>query len=275
MYQLSKLTDKLHAGNTAIGSHVAFDSPFVTEMIAGAGFDYIWIDAEHGAYSRSDIQLHLLACRAAGAVSFVRVPNKDPDFIKSVLDMGADGIIVPMVNTAEDARKAAASTHYPPAGIRGMGLRRACNYGIWDKDEYIGNTNKFVWTVVQIEHIDAMRELEEMVRVPGIDAFIVGPNDFSMSMWTGEWRYTPQDEEVQARFDEIAATVCRSGKYLGVSGFCTEPFISQWVKRGASLISLNFDFQYVVSGAKNALDTAKKTLEECCHAGSSNSTRLL
>lgn len=116
MYNLDKITSKLEAGELAVGSHVAFDSPFLTEMIAGAGFDFIWIDAEHGALDRRDIQTHLLACRAAGAAGLVRVPSKDPDGIKGVLDMGADGVIIPMVNTVEEARQLR-----PPRIIRLMG----------------------------------------------------------------------------------------------------------------------------------------------------------
>ena len=131
MYNAHKITDKVAAGKLAIGSHVGFDSPFVTEMIAGCGFDFIWIDGEHSAIDRKDIQNHLMACRAAGAAGIVRVPWNDPVIIKAILDMGADGIVVPMVCSLEEAKQAAAATHYPPDGIRGMGTRRAVNYGIW------------------------------------------------------------------------------------------------------------------------------------------------
>lgn len=91
MYNAHKITDKVAAGKLAIGSHVGFDSPFVTEMIAGCGFDFIWIDGEHSAIDRKDIQNHLMACRAAGAAGIVRVPWNDPVIIKAILDMGADG----------------------------------------------------------------------------------------------------------------------------------------------------------------------------------------
>ena len=94
MYNAHKITDKVAAGKLAIGSHVGFDSPFVTEMIAGCGFDFIWIDGEHSAIDRKDIQNHLMACRAAGAAGIVRVPWNDPVIIKAILDMGADGSIV-------------------------------------------------------------------------------------------------------------------------------------------------------------------------------------
>ena len=96
MYNAHKITDKVAAGKLAIGSHVGFDSPFVTEMIAGCGFDFIWIDGEHSAIDRKDIQNHLMACRAAGAAGIVRVPWNDPVIIKAILDMGADGIVVPL-----------------------------------------------------------------------------------------------------------------------------------------------------------------------------------
>ena len=119
MYNAHKITDKVAAGKLAIGSHVGFDSPFVTEMIAGCGFDFIWIDGEHSAIDRKDIQNHLMACRAAGAAGIVRVPWNDPVIIKAILDMGADGIVVPMVCSLEEAKQAAAATHsgvWAPAG---------------------------------------------------------------------------------------------------------------------------------------------------------------
>ena len=109
MYNAHKITDKVAAGKLAIGSHVGFDSPFVTEMIAGCGFDFIWIDGEHSAIDRKDIQNHLMACRAAGAAGIVRVPWNDPVIIKAILDMGADGIVVPMVCSLEEAKQAAAA----------------------------------------------------------------------------------------------------------------------------------------------------------------------
>lgn len=260
MYKLSNITQKLEQGQLAIGSHVAFDSPFLTEMIAGVGFDFVWVDAEHGALDKKDIQLHLLACRAAGAAGLVRVPSHDPNFIKNVLDMGADGVIVPMVNTAEQARAVAAATHYPPVGIRGMGLRRVCNYGLWDKADYIENSAAHYWTIAQIEHVDAMEELEAIAAVPGIDAYVIGPNDFSTSMSTLTHRGTADDPEAQRCFDEIARCLQAAGKPFGVSGLCSEEFVHQWVRRGAAFLSVNFDFHYIISGAKATLAQVRKSI---------------
>ena len=195
MFNLQKITDKIAAGKVPVGSHVGFDSPFLTEALAGCGFDFIWIDAEHSAIDKKDIQNHLLACRAAGVAGIVRVPWNDHVFIKSVLDMGADGIIVPMVRSLEEARTAAAATHYPPNGVRGMGTRRAVNYSMWDKAEYTANEDKHIWTIVQIEHVDVVKDLEAIAALPGISGFVIGPNDYAMSMNTQEHRYTAASPE--------------------------------------------------------------------------------
>lgn len=175
MYNAHKITDKVAAGKLALGSHVGFDSPFVTEMIAGCGFDFVWIDGEHSAIDRKDIQNHLMACRAAGAAGIVRVPWNDSVIIKAILDMGADGIVVPMVCSLEEAKQAAAATHYPPDGIRGMGTRRAVNYGIWDKNEYVANTDKYILTIVQIEHIDVVKDRRRLPSCLGLAVSSWGP----------------------------------------------------------------------------------------------------
>ena len=261
MYNAHKITDKVAAGKIALGSHVGFDSPFITEMIAGCGFDFIWIDGEHSAIDRKDIQNHLLACRAAGVAGIVRVPWNDPVIIKAVLDMGADGIVVPMVCSLEEARQAAAATHYPPYGIRGMGTRRAVNYGIWNKDEYVADTDKYILTIVQIEHIDVVKDLPEISKLPGISGFVVGPNDFCMSMNTPERTYTVNDPEVKEQFDKIGEALAGSGKLFGVSGACSEAFVQDWVRRGVNYISMNFDFNYIVSGAQEVLRTSHSVLK--------------
>lgn len=256
-YGIQKLAQKIQNQRLAIGSHVGFDSPFATEMIANQGFDFIWIDAEHSALDKKDIQTHLLACRAAGAAGIVRVPWNDHTFIKGILDMGADGIIIPMICSYEEAAAAVAATHYPPAGIRGMGTRRACGYGEWDKPAYVADSDSHVWTILQIEHIDVVKDLERIASLPGVSAFVIGPNDFSMSMNTLERSYKPGDSEVKAQFDKIAEILKKTGKPFGVSGAYSESFVRDWIARGVSFISMGFDFNYVVNGAKAVMDGTK------------------
>jgi len=256
-YSIQKLIQKISEKKLIIGSHVGFDSPFVTEMIANQGFDFIWIDAEHSALDKKDIQSHLLACRAGGAAGIVRVPWNDHTFIKGILDMGADGIIIPMICSYEEAVTAIAATHYPPAGIRGMGTRRACGYGEWDKPSYVADMDSHVWTILQIEHINVVKDLERIAALPGVSALVVGPNDFSMSMNTTERSYKPSDPEVMEQFDLIADILRKSGKPFGVSGAYSEAFIRDWTARGVSFISMGFDFNYVINGAKAVINGAK------------------
>ena len=233
----------------------------MTEALAGCGFDFIWIDAEHSAIDKKDIQNHLLACRAAGAAGIVRVPWNDHVFIKSVLDMGADGIIVPMVRSLEEAKMAAAATHYPPNGVRGMGTRRAVNYSMWDKAEYTANEDKHIWTIVQIEHVDVVKDLEAIAELPGISGFVIGPNDYAMSMNTQEHRYTAASPEAKAEFDKIGEILRKTGKPFGVSGAYSEQFVKDWLGRGANWLCMNFDFNYIVNGGKAVLKGTHETLD--------------
>ena len=248
-----------------LGSHIGFDSPFVTEMLAGCGFDFIWIDAEHGALDKKDIQLHLMACRAGGVAGIVRVPWNDFVFIKGILDMGADGIIVPMIRSAKEAEQAVAATTYPPEGIRGMGVRRAVNYGLDNVDDYIVNARQKIWTIIQIEHIDIVKDLDIIAQMPGVSGFVVGPKDFSMSMVKNGRPCTPNDPEVKEQFDKVGAVLSKYGKPFGVSGAYSEAFVKEWVKRGVNFISMNFDFHYITQGAKAVIKGTHQNLTDAGH----------
>lgn len=262
MYATHSLNEKLAQGTMIIGSHVGFDSPFATEMLGGCGFDFIWIDAEHGALDKKDIQLHLMACRAAGTAGIVRVPWNDPVFIKGVLDMGADGIIVPMIKNIGEAEAAASATAYPPVGIRGMGVRRACNYGLWNVEEYVGSTREKIWTILQIEHVDMVADLERIAALPGVTGFVVGPKDFAMSMVKDGRACTPSDPEVQEQFDRVGDILSRYNKPFGVSGLYSEAFVRDWTRRGVNFLCMNFDFHYIVQGGKAVLAGARKDLAD-------------
>ena len=259
---IQNIMKKIDENKMLLGSHVAFDSPFITEMLAGCGFDMIWIDAEHGALDKKDIQLHLMACRAAGVGGIVRVPWNDFVFIKGVLDMGADGIVVPMIRNLEEAKLAVAATTYPPEGVRGLGVRRAVNYGLGDRDDYINNARQKIWTIVQIEHIDAVAELDAILRLPGVSGCVVGPADFAMSLPKKNGRYcTPADPESKEQYDRIGAIASKSGKPFGISGAYSEEFVKDWVRRGVNFMFMNFDFHFVVNGGKAVIRDTHRILD--------------
>ncbi len=268
MYNTPKLNEKIAAGKMVLGSHIGFDSPFITEMLAGCGFDFIWIDAEHCAIDRKDIQMHLLACRAAGAAGIVRVPSADPSFIKGVLDMGADGIVIPLMPDLASCEKAVLGAMYPPEGIRGLGVRRACNYGLWSRDEYVATAREKIWTIIQVEQQTLVKDLDAVAQLPGVSGFVVGPNDFAMSMTkkdekTGQMRAcTPSDPEVREQYDLIGKTLSKYKKPFGVSGVHSEQFVKDWTARGVNFICQNFDFHYIVNGGKAVLADTKKILKD-------------
>lgn len=165
----------------SIGSWITLNHPSIAEIMADAGFDWLCIDMEHSVTDYFEAQQLIIAIQGKGIKAYVRVGENNPCIIKRVLDAGADGIIVPMVNNKEDALKAVQSVKYQPQGKRGVGLARAQKYG-FGFDEYKNTTIKNIKIIAQIEHIEAIKNLEEIITVEGIDGTIIGPYDLSGSM---------------------------------------------------------------------------------------------
>jgi 2-keto-3-deoxy-L-rhamnonate aldolase RhmA len=260
MYGLKPLQEKLKKNELRIGTHVAFESPFFTEALGGIGFDFVWIDGEHGAIDSLDIEHHVMACRAAGAASFVRVPWAEIYLVKKVIDMGADAIVFPMICSKEDAEKAVSFCRYPPAGIRGFGIRRACNYQLDDKTDYIKNSDSRVWKIMQIEHINGFKNLEEIAGLEGVDSICFGPNDFACSLgYVG----TPYgQEETLDYFRTGVEKVKRSGKPVGVSIGYDNSAVKFWMGLGVDWIGIGQDFNFMTAMAVNAFNDAKRIAKE-------------
>jgi len=167
--------------NISIGSWITINHPSIAEIMAVAGFDWLCVDMEHSVTDYFEAQLLIATIQSKGLKAFVRVGENNTRIIKRVLDAGADGIIVPSVNSKNDAVKAVNAVKYPPTGERGIGLARAQGYGLgfeYYKNEIATN----ITLIVQIEHINAVRNLEEILSVDGIDGTLIGPYDLSGSM---------------------------------------------------------------------------------------------
>jgi 2-keto-3-deoxy-L-rhamnonate aldolase RhmA len=149
--------------------------------MAGTGYDWVFIDMEHSPFDLKSLQHVLIAFNGRPTVPIVRVPWNDRIRIKQVLDLGAEGILVPMVCSVAEARAAVAATKYPPQGVRGFGPWRASDY-YRQTDEYIRKANDGILVVVQIEHEDGVHQIEEILDVPGIDVVCLGPMDLSGTM---------------------------------------------------------------------------------------------
>ena len=178
------LKEKIRNGELTVGSWITLGNTGIAEIMANAGFDWLVVDLEHTTISLEQAGELIRTIELVGVPALVRLTSNDVNQIKRVMDAGAHGIVVPMVNTPDDAVTAVAATRYPPNGIRGVGLARAQGYGTTFKNylEWQSDMDDGPIVVVQIEHIDAVTNLKEILDVPGVDAFIVGPYDLSCSM---------------------------------------------------------------------------------------------
>ena len=207
-----EMKEKMRRGEASIGSWMSMAHPSIAEILAMAGYDWVVIETEHTAIDVSEVLGLIIAIEQRGAVPLVRLAWNDPIQAKAVLDSGAAGVLVPMINTKADAELAVRMTKYPPLGFRGVGLARAQGYGE-RFDEYVKNADSDTLLMVMIEHQDAVTNIEEILSVPGIDGTFIGPYDLSMSL--GIPGQTGNREVVAAKRKVRDATLAR-GLIAGV-----------------------------------------------------------
>jgi len=175
------LKEKLKKNELTIGSWITLGHTAIAEIMAKTGFGWLTIDMEHSVITLHQTQQLIQIIELSGVVPLVRVGENNPNIIKRVMDAGAHGVIVPMINTKEDAIKAVNAVKYPPVGKRGVGLARAQGYGL-EFEKYKKWVNKGSIVIVQIEHISAIENLKSILSTPGVDGSIIGPYDLSGSM---------------------------------------------------------------------------------------------
>ena len=243
---LEKFKSTIASGKTAIGAVISLSDFAVCECAGDCGLDFVWIDAEHSPHTLDIIKGHVTACRGTGCAPFVRVCANDPGVLKPVLDLAPAGVIIPMVNSAEEAEAAVSACRYPPRGIRGCGVRRAVRYGSTDLFEYLKKSDSEPLVIVQIEHIDAIKNLDAILKVPGLDCICIGPCDLSGSM--GILCQT-EDAELNKVIDEICRKTKAAGKMLGTA---SGP-LSRWQERGVDWIAMGSDWGFMAQGFRNML----------------------
>ena len=259
MTKAGKIMEKLRRREVVLGGHAFFSDPQITESMGAHGYDFIWIDGEHSAFHLGTILGHIMAAASAGAATLVRVAWNDPVLVKPILEMGPDGVILPMVSSPEEAERAVEACSYPPRGVRGFGPRRACGYGAVDTAEYLKDVDDSFLRIVQIEHIKAVDALEEILQVPGVDLIMVGPNDLSASVGCiGQTRHS----DALCQFDRIAEICARTHKPFGVSlGISDRDSIRDWIKRGATMIGCGDDVGFISRGCRETLEFLNGCLE--------------
>jgi len=234
------------------GMHILLGDPCITELCGKIGFDFLWIDTEHAPTDHQVLLNHLIAATAARCDTIVRVPWNDAVMAKRVLEMGPIGILFPMINTAEELDAAMKATLYPPEGNRGFGPIRAVDYGVMDQREYIchGSREDMI-RCVQIETKMAVENLDEMVKNPWVDAFIIGPCDLSASIGQLYRIY----EKPTIDLIRLAAKKVRdAGKSMGIS-IATESLEQMrfWHEMGINVISCGSDTSHLISGSRDTL----------------------
>ncbi len=246
MRNTQKFLDKIRRGQTCLGTCITFTDPAVTEALTNA-LDFVWIDMEHNALTIESVQAHIMATAASETAALVRVGWNDAVLMKPVLDIGADGVVVPLAQNAEDVRRAVAACRYPPAGVRGFGPRRAAQYGRLGGPEFCDLANETVLTIVQIEHINAVKQIDEILDVPGLGAIVIGSNDLAGSMgYIGQ----PRHPEVLRAADQVIAAAQRHGVIWGAAIGDDREIVGEWARKGAQWICMGCDFTFLLKTAE-------------------------
>jgi 2-keto-3-deoxy-L-rhamnonate aldolase RhmA len=241
------LRAKLRDGEVTVGSWISLGHPSIAEILARAGYDWLVVDLEHsviGIDTAGDLIRIIDLC---GVTPLVRLTSNDADLIKRVMDAGAHGIVVPMVNSAAEASKAVAATRYAPAGSRGVGLARAQGYGTTFAD-YLQWQLEGPIVLVQIEHRDAVERLEEILTVPGVDGFIIGPYDLSCSMGIpGQFKH-PDFIQAMTRIRETGQRLASAAGLHIVEPDLQQ--LEQTLREGYKLIAYSVDMRMLDVAAR-------------------------
>lgn len=245
-----RFRQQLLAKETLIGTLISIPSAEIVELLSLTGFDWLFLDAEHGAFGPTEIISLLQA--AHDCPCLVRIPGPDEAWIKKVLDAGAAGIIVPQISSAEQAQDVINYAKYPPQGKRGVGLGRAHKYGR-EFSNYLQNANEETVIVLQAENQHALDNIDAIATVNGVDAILVGPYDLSASLGkTGDLAHSI----VQTAIQIISQACIAHDTRLGIFGVCAED-VAPYKQLGFTLLTVGVDTLFVESSANAALTSLR------------------
>jgi 4-hydroxy-2-oxoheptanedioate aldolase len=239
---MNRIRQALAEGRPSFGAWSILPGSLPAELMGRAGFDWVIIDTQHGALVNGDLLAMIQALELGGTTPIVRVPWTDEPTIMRVLDFGARGVLVPMVNSADDARTAAAAMRYPPDGIRSFGPTRAAY-------ESVAAANADVVLLVMIETAEALDCVDEIAATPGVDGLFVGPVDLGLSLglpldWSGS------APAVRDAIDRVVAAARAAGRFVATVS-SSRDHADDLAGRGVSLITLGADVGYLMAGLAN------------------------
>src|SRR5262245_24202395 len=240
---------KMLQGKPAIGVSCGMGSPLIAEMLSHAGFDFVLVDLQHGAWTDETVAHAFRAIDLGSSVAMARVAANDYGAIGRLLDRGALGIVVPMVNSSAEAQAAAFAVRYPPRGGRSSGgnpPHYGDHYDTWSNDE--------VFLAVQIETVQAVEQAEAILGVDGVDGCWIGPSDLAKSM--GIDHGTPAGAQAHREMIMRVAAACKkTGKIAGSSG---DLDITFWLQNGFQFVTASYDGGLLLEGARKVFDILGK-----------------
>ena len=249
MINARRFTDKLEAGQVCLGTCIGTTDPMLAEALSSR-VDFLWIDLEHSSLGFEEVKRHLMGIKGSNCAALVRVPWNDLVPIKRVLDIGADGVIVPMIHSADEVREAVSACLYPPEGIRGFGPTRPLDYGRIDPEEFCRESNESIITIVQIENVDAVQNVEEILAVPGLTSIAFGPNDLAGSMGH---RGNPGHPDVVKAMEGVIAKADQAGVPVGISTGMSVDELCRWVDRGIRWLATGVDVELLLDGLNRVI----------------------
>ncbi|MBP1849604.1 HpcH/HpaI aldolase family protein [Rhizobium halophytocola] len=223
-----------------VGTFAAIPHPVAIEVTAAAGLDFLCIDWEHSQIGRERIEDLIRAADVHQVPAMVRVPGHTPEWIASVLDAGAAGVLVPRISTAAQAKAAVMATRYPPVGERGVGPGRAAAYGYRIPD-YLKSANETLVLAIQVETAEGLANIDEIVKVEGVDVIFIGPGDLSVSI---DAMGPAGADKLNAAIETITSTARAAGKAVGIFRPSADD-VGKWSKAGISFYMLASDTMFL------------------------------
>jgi 4-hydroxy-2-oxoheptanedioate aldolase len=239
------ITERLRAGEQLIGCFVQTPTLATCEVLGASGFDVLVADAEHAPLAASEVQTIVAGADLAGLPALVRLSDDSTTSIQYALDGGAAGVIVPRIDSAEQAAAVVAAATYPPRGVRGAGPGRASLYGL-DRVASIEEAGTHTLIAVQVESAAAVASLDATLAVPGIGMLFVGPNDLSHSLGR------PPEDELRRVIDDVIARTHARGVLTGILA-PTPALVERYVSAGVSLLLTGSDLAMLAGGARAVL----------------------
>ncbi|MCJ8329401.1 MAG: 2,4-dihydroxyhept-2-ene-1,7-dioic acid aldolase [Lentisphaeria bacterium] len=232
------IKERIENNELTVGTWQQIASPEISGILASQNFDWICLDAEHGVFELSDIRDCCQAIQNKGNACFVRLPACDPIWVRRSLDAGIDGLIIPMVHSEEIARTAVKYAKYPPLGERGYGFSLANTFGL-SFDDYAAQANDRIPLIAQIEHIDAVNNIDSILAVDGIDGVIIGPYDLSGSMGIVGQMDHPKLKDA---CDTVLKQCLAAGKVSGIHCVSEDKsYLNEAIEKGYRFIAYGMD----------------------------------